>query len=89
VVDQDRVAVGLGVLHLLGPEDAAGARPVLDDHGLAERLAHRLAEHARDRVGRTAGGEGDDHGDVASRVLLGCGASGERERKRSAEHANG
>ncbi len=86
MVDEDGVAVGLGILHLLGPEDAAGARPVFHDHGLAERLAHGLRGHARHGVGRAARGVGHDHRDVAGRVLLGqgAGAHGERDGRKDA-----
>jgi hypothetical protein len=38
VVDEDGVPVGLGILHYLWREDAAGARPVLDEDGLPKRF---------------------------------------------------
>ena len=39
---------------------AAGAAAVVDDHGLPERLAERVGEHARGDVGRAAGRGGHD-----------------------------
>ena len=42
---------------------AAGAGFVVDDHGLAERLAELLADGARRQVGSAAGGIGHDEAD--------------------------
>jgi hypothetical protein len=83
VVDQDLVAVGLRGLDELRREDAAGARPVLDDHRLAHRLSHRLGEDARHRVRGTSRGVGHDHGDRAVGIVLGRRGGGERECRRA------
>ena len=76
MVDEDGVAVGLGILHLLRREDAARARLVLHDDRVAKRLRHRLRHHARHRVGRAARRIRHEHGDVLGRVLLRAGAAG-------------
>jgi len=55
--EQQRVAVGRGLRHLLGADVAARAGAVLDDHLLAEADAERLGHHARAVVGDAAGGE--------------------------------
>src|SRR6185295_16618798 len=82
VVDEDGVAVGLGVLDQLGGEDAAGARPVLDDDRLPERLGHGLRDDARDGVGRP-GREGHHQRDRVRRELLRVCRRAEREQRRS------
>jgi hypothetical protein len=46
-----------------GADRAARPGHVLDHDLLAERLAHVLAENARQHVGRPAGRERHDHGD--------------------------
>jgi hypothetical protein len=56
--DQDRVAIGHCLGDGVGPERAIGARLVVDDDRLAERLAHLLRERARRQVGAAAGGKG-------------------------------
>ncbi len=54
---QQRIAVRRRAHDRLGPDIAAGARPVLDDEWLAEPLRQPLTDEARDDVGRAAGGE--------------------------------
>ncbi len=69
----DRVAVGSGPGDERGAEVAARAGTVLDDHRLAERRRELLREHARDQVGRAAGGKGHDQVDRARRPVLRIG----------------
>jgi hypothetical protein len=59
-VEQQRVAVGRRVHHLLRGDVAAGAGLVLDDHRLADRGLHLLGDQAGHDVGGAAGREGDD-----------------------------
>ena len=60
---QQRVAVGRRLGDEVGAEVAAGAGLVLDDEGLAERLAELRREGAREDVGRPAGRERHDDAD--------------------------
>jgi hypothetical protein len=57
---QQRVAVGRRARDRLQGEIAAAARPVVDDHRLAEPLRERLTNEPRDDVGRATGGNEDD-----------------------------
>src|SRR5256885_13263159 len=57
MAEAERVAVRRGAHCAPDPDGAAGSGDVLDDHRLAERDAHPLADGARDRVGRPAGRE--------------------------------
>ena len=61
--DQDGVAVGRRVRRKLGADDAAGAGAVVDDHLLAEPLAHLRGDGAADDVVAAAGRERDDQPD--------------------------
>ena len=54
----DGVAVGRRANQGLGADTAAGADAVLDHHGLAQQLAHFLADQAGGDVGIAAGGGG-------------------------------
>ena len=54
VVDQQCVAVGRRARNLRRGDRPAGAGTVLDQHRLAERLAHALADQPRDDVGGAA-----------------------------------
>ncbi len=58
--EQHRVAVRLGLGGQAGADVAAGARLVLHDDGLAQRLRKRLRHDAGQQVGRGAGREGHD-----------------------------
>ena len=79
--DQQRVAVGLGVLDLHGADRARGAALVVDDHGLAELLGQLVGEHAADDVGRPAGRERHDEADGTIGILgIGARNGGCRER---------
>ena len=70
----DGVAVRRGLGDFVGADGAAGARHVLDDDLLAERLRHRADDHARGGVGRPAGRERRDQDDVAVGIILREGA---------------
>jgi hypothetical protein len=72
-----RVAVGRRLGDQLGGDVAVRARPVLDDHRLAERLRQLLRQHARRDVGRAAGRDRNDEADRARRKL-GEGDAGRR-----------
>ena len=69
-VDQDGVAVGRRLRHHVGADRAAGARPVLDHHGLAELLSDLLHHDARDDVARAARAERHDRRDGLGRPIL-------------------
>ena len=58
----------------------AGARPVLDDEGLAETLRQPLPDQARENVVRTAGGGWDDHAHRPRRKCL-CPRDPRRRRQ--------
>ena len=64
--EQQRVAVGRGLRDRLRADVAARARPVLDDHRLAEARAERLGHHARAVVGDAARRERHDRCAAAS-----------------------
>ena len=67
---QQRVAVGRGLGRHVGADAAAGARPVLDNDLLAQRLAELLGGHARQDVGRLAGRGRDDDAQRLGRPSL-------------------
>ena len=60
---QQRVTVGFRLRDRVGAHIAAGARPVLDDHRLPERLGDFIADRAREHVGKPAGRERRDQAD--------------------------
>ena len=66
----------------LGGDIAAGARPVLDDEGLAKTLRQPLSYQPRDDVVSAAGCEADDHAHRPRRIgLRPCSARDGRERR--------
>ena len=69
-VEEQRIAVGRALRHVLVGDVGAGARLVLDDYLLAEELAHARGEQARVDVDAAAGREVDDEADRARRVRL-------------------
>ena len=68
-----RIAVGRRAHRAADAERAAGAGDILDQDRLPERLPHALAEHARQRIGRPAGGEWHDDGDRFRWIVLRTG----------------
>jgi hypothetical protein len=54
--EQQRVAVGCGLLDVLRADETGGPRLVLDDDRLAEELRHLVRDDAADEVRRPAGG---------------------------------
>jgi len=76
---RDGVAVGRRGQSAGDARGAAGAGDVLDDDLLAQRLGHVIADDAGDDVGRSAGGEGHDHGDGPSRIGLRLCSAGKRQ----------
>ena len=52
------MAIGKGTHHEQGRDCAVGARAVVNNQRLPQRLAHRLRENARYYVSRTARGNG-------------------------------
>ncbi|CFP66926.1 Uncharacterised protein [Bordetella pertussis] len=71
----------IGAHHGLGADPPAGADAVLDDHGLAQLLAHFLPDQAGRDVGIAARRGGNDHRDGAGRKILGLYAgTGQRQR---------
>jgi hypothetical protein len=58
--DEQGVAVGPGLGHVVGAEGRAGAGLALDDDRLAEALLQLVGERAGEHVGGAAGREGHD-----------------------------
>ena len=54
MVDQQRVAVGLGLGDLLGADDAAGAADILHDHRLVEPRVQAVGQRAAQQVAAAA-----------------------------------
>ena len=78
---EQRVAVGGRASDRFGRDIGAGARAVLDDDLLAEPLRERLADDARDDVGRRAGGKADDQMHRPRRIgIRPCDPRNSRER---------
>ena len=63
VVQKDGVTVGRGARHLARANRATCAHRVFNQHGLAERLAHRDGDHAGHHVSGASSGEGNDQAD--------------------------
>ena len=77
-----RVAVRRGVRRQLGADHAAGAGAVVDDHLLAELVAHLLRDDAADHVVAAAGRERNDQPDRPVGIIrLRRGRGGERDQK--------
>ena len=77
VVDQQRVAVRRRARHRLGRDDAAGARPALDDDRLAFRAGDVIRQDADQKVDAAPGRNRDDDAD-RSAGLRPCGMIGHR-----------
>ena len=67
VPDRDRVAIRRGPGDARHADRAAGAADILDEHGLAERPAHRFGDETRHRIGRAAGRRRHDERDRLGR----------------------
>jgi hypothetical protein len=67
---QQRRAIGRRALDELVGEAPTGARLVVDDHGLVERLADLLADDAGQRVGTRAGRKAEHQAQRARRLRL-------------------
>ena len=68
--EEERVAVGYRFRRQFGANQAAGATPVVDDELLTELRGEPRQHHARDDVGRAAGGHGHDHAHRLFRIGL-------------------
>jgi hypothetical protein len=79
VAHQQRIAVGRTLRQRIGRDVARGAGAVLDHDRLAEPVLQLRAQHARDDVGRPAGGKAHQH---ANRF----GRKGLRRRSEGNEH---
>ena len=60
---EQRVPVGLAARDHAGADDGPGARPVVDDHVLAQVFGHLIGQDARDGIGATTGRERHDEPD--------------------------
>ena len=80
-LDQQRVAVGLGLDDGGGADRAAGAAAVLDHDGLAELARQRVHHDAPDDVERAARRERDHGPDLARRIALRCRDPRQRRRR--------
>ena len=76
---QDGVAIRRRMGRKLGADDAAGAGAIINDHLLAEPIAHLLRDGAADDVVAAAGRERDDQPDRAIGIIL-LRRGGGRER---------
>ena len=88
LADDDGVAVGRRAEHPRDADGAAGAADVLDDHRLAERGLHMVADDARDDVGDAAGRERHDQGHGLRRKGLRLRAEGASRAPRRAPPEN-
>jgi hypothetical protein len=79
--DEQRIAVGWSFRHGLGAGDAAGTRPVLHQHLLAERLAELRRDDARHGVGQAAGHIGHDEADRLRGPVLCRGRTAQQQRQ--------
>ena len=68
--EKQRVAVRLGLGDDLRAKGPTRARPVLDNHLLAERLAKLLGDWAGHRIHPTAGRQWDDQMNLPGRIVL-------------------
>lgn len=62
------MAVGRGARHLAGAERSAGARPVLHDDGLLQRMRQILRKQAGEDVSLATGGVRNDDGNGFGRI---------------------
>ena len=81
------IAVGRGLGCLQRADIAAGARAVVDDEGLAQRLACPVEQDARDHVARAAAGKRNDHLDRPRRVGLRVGRGAGEDRRQNGDCA--
>src|SRR6516164_9425716 len=70
IADADSVAIRVGVDDTACRNRAAGATDGFDDDGLVERVAHRIADNARERICRAAGWKSHHHGNRARWIDL-------------------
>jgi hypothetical protein len=84
IADAQRIAVGRRACGAADPDAAAGARGVLDHHGLGERDGQMISKDARDRVGDPAGRHRHDDGDGARGINLRAGNGRENRQRGSA-----
>ncbi|MCY1362217.1 hypothetical protein D9M69_489220 [compost metagenome] len=84
VVQQQRVAVGVGARHLGGADRAAGAGGVVHDDRRAQRLLQRFGQVAGHAVGRAAGRERHHqrHGLACGEILGVCADGGRGNRRK-------
>jgi hypothetical protein len=87
--EPDRVAVRRRLRDRVRAQHAAGAGLVLDHEGLTGQFAHLLAEHARERVGGTAGRKAVDILHGTDRPGLCRPAYTWRQKRRGDERADG
>lgn len=83
ILQQQRIAVGLGAGNRLGGDAAGSARLVLDDHALSQRGAQGLGDEASGDVGGAAGRGGHDqrHGTIGKiRLRVGSARGGQAQR---------
>jgi hypothetical protein len=88
---REGVPVGRRARRDFGADGAARAAAIVDDHLLAERFGHALADEPRDDVGRSARRKRDDEADRFRRIRLlrrMRGVRGNAERQRRGGDAN-
>ena len=88
---EQRIAVGVRTRHGFRTDASGGPGPILHDNGLPPARRELLTEDARQRVGRTAGGKGDDDPNCPARVVRGrrlCPGAGRGEQRRETCHSN-
>ena len=80
--EEQGIAVGLRLRHVLGRDRAAGAWPVVDDDGLSDQAAQPFGQEPRDEIGGAAGGESDHQPDRPVGVILRLCAARRRQKQR-------
>src|SRR4029077_6022098 len=95
IAEAEHIAVGRGTRDAADPDGAVRPTDILDDDAPAERYRHPLGDDARDRVGRSAGGERHVHHDRTRWINLRRGGpdvaqgDGERNDASRPSHATG
>jgi len=86
---KQEMPVRLALCDVIGADRAIRARPVLDDDVLPEQRLEPVGEYARDKIGRSAGREGDDHADDAGGKVLRTGIRGCQPSQRNERDGHG
>src|SRR5690349_7104364 len=86
---EQRVAIRVGTEHGVGTNVAGGARPVLDDHGLAPARREFFGDGARQEIGAATRREGDDDAHRFRGPLLRPGGESKQARGKESGETHG